>query len=99
MCIHHPSPAIHGRAWALRIAAGCMLTAAFAAGAQQYPARPVRMLTAEAGGGADVVARLVAQGLSQSLGRQFIVENQGAASGMVAAQTVARAAPDGYTLL
>ena len=59
----------------------------------------MRIYTAEAGGGADVVARLIAQGLTASLGHPVIVENQGAASGIVAAQTVAKAPADGYTLL
>ena len=59
----------------------------------------MRIYTAEAGGGADVVARLIAQGLTASLGHPVIVENQGAASGIVAAQTVAKASADGYTLL
>jgi tripartite-type tricarboxylate transporter receptor subunit TctC len=67
--------------------------------AQSFPAKPIRVYTAEAGGGADVVARLIAQGLTASFNRQVIVENQGAASGAVAAQAVAKSPPDGYTLL
>ena len=67
--------------------------------AQSFPSKPIKIYTAEAGGGADVVARLIAQGLTASLGHPVIVENQGAASGIVAAQTVAKAPADGYTLL
>lgn len=67
--------------------------------AQTYPAKPVRMVTVEAGGSTDFVARLIAQGLSSALGRQFVVDNRGGASGLIAKETVARAIPDGYTLL
>lgn len=63
--------------------------------AQSYPIKPIRMLTAEAGGGSDFVARLVAQALTTSLGRQVIVDNRG----FNAIEIVARALPDGYTLL
>ncbi len=66
---------------------------------QQYPSKPIRMLTAEAGSGADLMARLVAQGLTASFGKQVLVDNRGAASGAVAAEILVHAAPDGYTLL
>jgi tripartite-type tricarboxylate transporter receptor subunit TctC len=68
-------------------------------GALSYPTKPVRMVTAEAGGGADFQARTIAQELTSHWGQQVIVDNRGAASGLIAAQTVIRAAPDGYTLL
>jgi tripartite-type tricarboxylate transporter receptor subunit TctC len=74
------------------------MTAPLAA-APVYPDRPIRMLTAEAGGGADFMARLVAQGLSERFGQQVVVDNRGAASGAVAGEIVANALPDGYTLL
>src|SRR5215831_12052408 len=66
-------------------------------GAQEYPVKPVRLVTAEVGGGHDLAARLIAQGLSTSLGQQFLVDNR--AGAVIAGQYVARAAPDGYTLL
>lgn len=64
---------------------------------QNYPTRPIRVITAGVGGGNDVSARLVAQGLSASIGQQVIVENR--ASGIITAEAVAKAAPDGYTVL
>jgi len=69
------------------------------AGAQTYPNRPIRIVTAEPAGGGDFVARLLAQELTTSLRQQVIVENRGGASGSIAAQIVAKAAPDGHTLL
>jgi len=67
--------------------------------AQDYPLRTVRIVTAEAGGSNDIASRIIAQPLGAALGQQFIVENMGAASGVIAAQTVAKAAADGYTLI
>ena len=67
--------------------------------AQNYPTRPVRIVTAEAGGGHDFISRLTARGMTDHLGQQFVVDNRGAASGAIAAETVAKATPDGYTLL
>jgi tripartite-type tricarboxylate transporter receptor subunit TctC len=69
------------------------------AGAQTYPTRPVRVIVPFAPGGpADVLARLIAQKLSQSLGQQFYVENQAGAGGNLGMSAGARAAPDGYTI-
>src|SRR4051794_32862168 len=68
--------------------------------AQGYPNRPVRVVVGfPAGGPTDVIARLVAQKLSDSLGQQFFVENIGGAGGNTAAGQVARATPDGYTIM
>jgi len=70
------------------------------AASQQYPVRPVRMLVGfPPGGGTDIVGRIVAQKLSENLGQQVIVENRGGATGMLAADLAARAAPDGYTVM
>ena len=80
------------------------LLAAFPAhtqhGTGDYPNRPVRILIGfAAGGGTDAVARLVAQRLQDSLGNTFLVENRAGASGRMAPDAVAKATPDGYTLL
>ena len=81
-----------------RIAACCVLAlAAGATCAQNYPVRPIRIITAGVGGGNDLVSRLIAQGISGPLGQQVIVENR--SGGLVAGEAAARAAPDGYTLL
>ena len=70
------------------------------AGAQAYPARPVRLVVGVTAGGAnDTVARLVAQSLSERLGQQVVVENRPGAGGEVGTEAVANATPDGYTLL
>ncbi len=67
---------------------------------QAYPNKPVRMVVPfPAGGGVDVTARILAQRLSERVGQSFIVENRGGASGMIGTEFVAKAAPDGYTLL
>jgi tripartite-type tricarboxylate transporter receptor subunit TctC len=70
---------------------------ALPASAQTYPAKPVRVYTAEAGGGLDFNARLIAPALAAALGRQVIVSNHGA--GSFAAEIVAKAPPDGHSVL
>jgi tripartite-type tricarboxylate transporter receptor subunit TctC len=65
-----------------------------------YPDRPVKVIIPfAAGGGADIVGRLVFQKLSTRLGQSFVIENRGSAGGIIGADMVAKAAPDGYTLL
>ncbi|MBI1965064.1 MAG: tripartite tricarboxylate transporter substrate binding protein [Betaproteobacteria bacterium] len=71
-----------------------------AATAQAYPNKPVRLMTGSAaGGGGDLTSRAIAQKLSASLGQQVIVDDRPGATGMIANQLLARAAPDGYTIL
>jgi tripartite-type tricarboxylate transporter receptor subunit TctC len=68
--------------------------------AQTYPAKPVRFLVGFPPGGAnDIVTRLLAQKLSETMGQQFVVENRGGANTGIATELMARAAPDGYTIL
>ncbi len=81
-------------------AAAAAATVTRSAHAQSYPARPVRILAGFPPGGInDTYARLIGGFLSDRLGQQFVVENQAGAGGNLAAQSVARAAADGYTLL
>ena len=71
-----------------------------AASAQTFPAQPVHVMVGYAAGQSiDILARLIAQSLSEQLGQQFVVENKPGAGGNIATEGVARAAPDGYTLL
>ena len=70
------------------------------ASAQDYPTKPVKLIVGYAPGGTpDVIARVMAQRLSATMGQQFIVDNKPGAGGLVSTQTVAKSAPDGYTLL
>ena len=82
-------------AWIFSI--GMMVPGAGVVSGQTYPNKPIRIVTASAGGGADFDARLVAQGISGTLGQPVIVDNRGA--GILATEIVAKAPPDGYTLL
>jgi len=86
----------------LRLGAGVALLSAVSRGvsALDYPTRPVRILVGFAAGSAfDILARLIAQWLSEWLGQPFVVENRSGAAGSVATEAVARARPDGYALL
>src|ERR1044071_7329451 len=71
-----------------------------AASAQTYPTHPVRLIVPFAAGGLnDVVARLIAPYLEESLGQPFVIDNRPAASGIVGTDAAAKAVPDGHTLL
>jgi putative tricarboxylic transport membrane protein len=77
-----------------------LLALTAAAAAQEWPTRPITLVVPfAAGGGVDVSARIQAQHMSELLGQSIIVENVGAAAGMVGGQRVAKAPPDGYTVL
>jgi tripartite-type tricarboxylate transporter receptor subunit TctC len=83
-----------------RYALVVLALAAGSAPAQTYPTKPVRMITGYAPGGtSDILARLVAQALAKPLGQPVVVENKPGAGGNVGSDLVAKAAPDGYTLL
>jgi tripartite-type tricarboxylate transporter receptor subunit TctC len=81
------------------VAAAAAIMAPGASG-QQYPVKPIRMVIGFApGGGTDIVGRIVAQKLSEALAQQVMPDNRGGAAGQIGTEIVARAAPDGYTLL
>jgi tripartite-type tricarboxylate transporter receptor subunit TctC len=89
---------LNGRMAAL---AACALTGflPLAHAAENYPTRPVRLIVASAPGGApDILARAVAQKLSENLGQQVVIDNRAGASGVIGAEMAAKSAPDGYTL-
>ena len=76
------------------------LAVALPAAAQNYPTKPVRiMVGANAGGGTDIIARMLGEKFADSLKQPFVVENRPGASNTIAADLTAKAPPDGYTLL
>jgi tripartite-type tricarboxylate transporter receptor subunit TctC len=84
----------------LLLLAACVLTAAMPARADDWPSRPITLIVPfAAGGGVDVSARIQAQGMSERLGQAIVVDNMGGAGGMTGALRVAKADPDGYTML
>ena len=83
-----------------RLACAALLSFATIANAQTYPNKPVRMIVGfPPGGGTDVVSRVIAQKLTEWWGQAVTVENRAGATGTIGADSVAKAAPDGYTLL
>ena len=86
----------------MRLLAACFILAfsSVVTAQSDYPNRPIRLIvTVPPGGAADFIARLVGGKISESLGQPVLVENRGGAGGTIAADAVAKAAPDGYTLL
>jgi tripartite-type tricarboxylate transporter receptor subunit TctC len=83
-----------------RLVAAFVVLAIQPALAQTWPSKPIKLINGfPAGGGADILARMVAEKLTGVLGQQVVVDNRTGATGMIAAQSVATAAPDGYTVL
>lgn len=81
------------------VTAALTLLQAAVAHAQAYPSRPVRIVVpATAGDGSDVLARTIAKSLTESMGQSFVIDNKPGAGGSLAADAVAKAAPDGYTI-
>ena len=82
------------------VAFGALIGVQSGAAAADYPTRPITLVVPyPAGGGTDVIARLVAAKMSESLGRPIVIENRGGAGSTIGTRDVARSAPDGYTLL
>ena len=79
------------------LAVGMMILGCGSVYGQHYPNRPIRLVTADAGGGSDLLSRLIAQGISGPLGQQVIVDNR--RSGVIPGDIVAKAPADGHTLL
>lgn len=91
--------AIRVSAYLLWVACGWVLGCG-TAGAQPYPARPIRFIVpSPPGGSPDILARIVSQKLTERLGQQVVVDNRGGASGVIGVEAAARAIPDGYTML
>jgi len=83
----------------LKFLVAAVLSWSFACSAQDYPAKPILFLMPlQAGSAVDVMVRIVAEKMSGGLGRQVLVENQPGAAGMIGAERIKRAAPDGYTI-
>jgi len=82
------------------VAAAALICSVAPAAAAEYPTRPITLVVPyAAGGGNDVIARIVAEKMATSLGQSIVIENRGGAGGTIATRQVARAEPDGYTIL
>ncbi len=85
---------------AMKLAAAALALCSGVAAAQSYPTKPVRIIIPfPPGGSNDIVGRLIAQQLSERMGKQFVVDNRGGAGGVLGSEIAANSVPDGYTLL
>lgn len=88
------------QSWFRALCGGLLMAGTLAAHAQAFPSKPIRLVVGfGAGGLGDIVARALGQKMSESMGQSVVVENMPGAGGITASAAVARAAPDGYTLL
>jgi tripartite-type tricarboxylate transporter receptor subunit TctC len=90
------------RAYAARaaVALGIATTLAVTAAAEDYPVRPIRLVVPFAAGGvSDITGRVLVSRMQEALGQRFVIDNRGGAGGMIGTDIVAKAAPDGYTLV
>ncbi len=98
--MHHSSPSSRRLAVCAMAAAALGLAAGAARAADPFPSQPFKIIVGFAPGGAnDLLARILARELQQSMGQPFVVENRAGAGGLIADEAVAKAKPDGYTLL
>ena len=87
-------PLSHFLRWIFPV--GLIVVGTGAVSGQDYPSKPIRILTSAAGGGSDFTARQIAQGISGPLGQPVVVDNRG--GGIIAAEVVSKSPPDGYAL-
>ncbi|MBT2322057.1 tripartite tricarboxylate transporter substrate binding protein [Variovorax paradoxus] len=94
------TPSLNRRAWLCAAASALALGAGSAAHAQAYPNKPIKMVVPfAAGGGTDVLARVIGEKLSAGLGQPVVIDNKPGAAGIIGTDAVAKAAPDGYTIV
>ena len=94
-----PHPGVKMRVWLAFFFGAWAAHAAAQSTFSSYPNRPIRVVIQFAPGGSDVVARILCQKMTESLGQPFVIDNRPGAAGVIGANIVAKAAPDGYTTL